>query len=288
MTAVRTPSLAAIALIGTFALGSPCVAYAQGNGRPKTDKSTTTTTPTSSTVGVVATNPVAPQFGAWLDDASAPTRGAGAISMGIGHWRMAGMTQTNVPMLGGGLGLTDRLQISASVPFYRATASTWSARGMDDVYLGAKYTLVDPTLTVSEFGLAISPVVEVLSAGAIDGRVHFALPISVELRRLPFRVYGSAGYFTRGSMFGGTALEWTSAGGMSVTGSLLQSYSLKLPTDTASERQRTDVSVGAALPVGQRVSVFGNVGRSLTSVNAGGTSLALTGGFAVRFKTASR
>ncbi len=227
----------------------------------------------------------APQFGAWLDDASAPTPGAGAVSIGIGHWRMAGMTQTNVPMLGGGLGLTDRLQISASVPFYRATASTWSARGMDDVYLGAKYTLVDPRLTVSEFGVAISPVVEVLSAGAVDGRVHFAVPVSVELRRLPFRVYGSAGYFTRGSVFGGTALEWTSAGGLTLTGSLLQSYSVTAPTDLTSERQRTDVSVGAAVAVAQRVSAFGNVGRSLTSVDAGGTSLALTGGFAVRFQT---
>lgn len=286
MTAVRTPSLTVAVLIGTIALGAPGVAYAQGNGRPKNGKSTTTTT-SGSTPGVIGTPVSSPQFGAWLDDASAPTPGAGALSVGIGHWRMAGMTQTNMPMLGGGLGLTDRLQVSASLPFYRATASTGSARGMDDVYLGAKYTLIDPTLTVSEFGLAISPVVEVLSAGAIDGRVHFALPVSVELRRLPFRVYGSAGYFTRGSVFGGTALEWTSAGGLSLTGSLMQSYSVKTPTDTASERRRIDLTVGAAMPMGQRVSVFGNAGRSLTSVDAGGTSLALTAGFALRFSAAS-
>jgi hypothetical protein len=286
MTAVRTLPLAAAALIGTIALGLPCVAHAQGNGRPKTVKSTVTPT-TSSTPSVIDTTTSSPQFGAWLDDASAPTPGVGAVSVAVGHWRMAGMTQTNVPMLGGGLGVTNRLQLSASVPFYRATGSTWSARGMDDVYLGAKYTLVDPTLTVSEFGLAISPVVEVLSAGAIDGRVHFAVPVNLELRRLPFRVYGSAGYFTRGSVFGGTALEWTSTGGVSLTGSLLQSYSVKMPTDIATGRQRTDVSVGAAMPVGQHISVFGNVGRSLSSVDAGGTSLALTGGFAVRFRTAS-
>jgi hypothetical protein len=158
---------------------------------------------------------------------------------------------------------------------------------VDDVYVGAKYTLVDPTLTVSEFGLAISPVLEVLSAGAADGRTHFALPVSVEIRRLPFRVYGSAGYFTRGSAFGGAALEWNTASGVSLTGSVMQSYSVKMPTDLASARQRTDVSVGAAVPLGQQVSLFGNAGRSLTSVTAGGTSLALTGGFALRFRAAS-
>ena len=44
---------------------------------------------------------------------------------------------------------------------------------------------------------------EVLSAGATDGRVHFAIPVALELRRQPFRVYGSAGYFTRGAVFSG-------------------------------------------------------------------------------------
>jgi hypothetical protein len=97
---------------------------------------------------------------------------------------------------------------------------------MDDLYFGAKYTIIDPTLTLSEFGLAVNPVVEVLSAGNPDGRVHFALPVNVELRRQPFRMYGSAGYFTRGSVFAGGALEWTGTR-MIVTGSLTQSYSIK-------------------------------------------------------------
>jgi hypothetical protein len=157
-----------------------------------------------------------PQFGAWLDDTSASTKGEGTASIGIGHWRLNGMTQTNVPMLGAGLGVTDRLQVSASVPFYRTSAPTGSATGLDDVYLSTKYTLLDPTLTVSEIGVAISPVVEILNADSVDGRVHFALPVSVELRRFPFRVYGSGGYFTRGALFGGGAVEWTASSGFSI------------------------------------------------------------------------
>jgi len=230
------------------------------------------------------------QFGAWLDDASAAVQGEGYTSIGVGYWRMLGSSQTNLPMLGVGMGMTDRLQVSASVPFYRSRYEGGSASGMDDVYLGAKYTVVDPTLTLSEFGLAISPTMEVLSAGNPDGRVHFAVPVSVELRRQPFRVYGSAGVFTRGSFFSGAALEWSSPGGMMLTGSLTQSYSLK--TDAVLDslgigRQRMDLSVGVAYPLGTMAATFVNVGRSLTSLEEGGTSLAVSGGLSLRFSTVS-
>jgi hypothetical protein len=230
------------------------------------------------------------QFGSWLDDASASSRGEGYTSIAIGHWRMMGSSQTNIPMLGVGMGLSDRLQVSASVPFYRARYEGGSVSGMDDVYVGAKYTLVDPTLTLSEFGLAISPTMEYLSSGDPDGRVHFAIPVSVELRRQPFRMYGSAGVFTRGSFFSGAALEWAMPVGAVVTGSLTQSYSLKEDAVLDSlgiGRQRMDASLGVAYPFGTMAATFINVGRSLTSMEEGGTSLALSGGISVRFNTTS-
>ena len=180
-------------------------AHAQGNGRPKNPKAGTpspTPSPASSpattssvspttTVDSFAGAPSYRQFGSWLEDASAPTRGEGYTNIGFGYWRMNGMSQTNVPMLGAGLGVSDRLGVSATVPFYRTNVAGTTARGMDDVYLGASYNLIDPTLTVSEFGLSVGTVMEVLSTGATDGRVHFAIPVALELRRQPFRVYGS-------------------------------------------------------------------------------------------------
>jgi hypothetical protein len=292
----------AIAVFVTIGLAIPGLAQGQGNGRPKAPKgsSPTTTTPTSpstssSTAAPSATTAPVPvstyrQFGAWLDDASASARGEGYTSIGVGYWRMLASSQTNVPMLGVGLGVTDRMQVGASVPFYRARFDGGSASGMDDVYLSAKYTLVDPTLTLSEFGLAISPTMEVLSSGNPDGRIHFAVPVSIELRRQPFRVYGSAGLFTRGSFFSGAALEWSSPAGMMLTGSLTQSYSLKddAVLDTLGVgRQRMDVSLGAAFPLGTMAATFVNVGRSLTSAEEGGTSLALSGGISLRFSTVS-
>ena len=287
----------AIGLFLFVGLALPGLAEAQGKGRPKAPRGSapTTTTPTSpsassSTSTTSAAVPISTyrQFGAWLDDASAAGPGEGYTSIGVGHWRMLGSTQTNLPMLGVGVGVTDRMQVGASVPFYRASYEGGSASGMDDLYLSAKYTLVDPTLTLSEFGLAISPTMEVLSAGSPGGRVHFAVPVSVELRRQPFRVYGSAGLFTRGSFFSGAALEWSAPGGMALTGSLTQSYSLKddaVLDSIGIGSQRTDVSFGVAYPLGTMAATFVNVGRSLTSVEEGGTSLALSGGISFRFST---
>jgi len=292
----------AAALFVFIGLALPGLAEAQGKGRPKAPRgsSPTTTTPTSPSASSTTTAPTTStasaavpistyrQFGAWLDDASAAGPGEGYTSIGVGHWRMLGSTQTNLPMLGAGIGVTDRMQVGASLPFYRASYEGGSATGMDDVYLSAKYTLVDPTLTLSEFGLAISPTMEVLSAGSPDGRVHFAIPVSMELRRQPFRIYGSAGLFTRGSFFSGAALEWSSPVGMVLTGALTQSYSLKddaVLDSMGIGSRRSDVSLGVAYPLGTMAATFVNVGRSLTSLEEGGTSLALSGGISFRFTT---
>jgi hypothetical protein len=299
----------------------PATGFAQGNGngngRPKApgqnkpaptpspaptspsdssggSSSTSTTTPAAPTGGdalaaspdVFSTVSSFRQFGSWLDDASAATPGEGQTSVGIGHWRMDGMTQTNFPMIGMGLGVTDRLQVSASLPFYHASYDGAVMRGIDDIYLSAKYVLVDPTLTLSEVGVAVSPVVEVLSSGAPDGRVHFAVPVNVELRRLPFRVYASAGYFTRGSVFTGGAVEWTSPSRLTFTGALTQSYSIQ--SDAALDAlgigaRRSDVTGSVSLPIGQIAAGYVSVGRSLSKLEEGGTSLSLSGGLAVRF-----
>lgn len=286
----------AIGLFVVAGLVIPGFAFAQGNGRPKAPRAPapTTTSPTTSSATAVTPDAAPPvssfrQFGAWLDDASAPTwRGEGYTSIGVGYFRLAGSSQMSVPMLGMGMGLSDRLQVSASVPFYRTSSAGATYSGLDDMYFGAKYTIVDPTLTLSEFGLAVNPLVEVLSAGNPD-RVHFALPVSLELRRQPFRVYGSAGYFTRGSVFSGGALEWTGAR-LIVTGSLSQSYSIKedLALDSMSvSRQHLSVSGSAAVPFTSRAAGFVSVGRSLTSPEQGGTSLALSGGLSIRFSAPS-
>jgi hypothetical protein len=292
-------------------------AHAQGNGRPKNPNSnkpsnpspapapttgttstntTTTTTTTSSistapatTVDAFAASPSYRQFGSWLEDASAPTRGEGYTNIGFGYWRMSGTSQTNVPMLGAGVGVNDRIGLSATVPFYRTSVEGTTYRGMDDVYLGASYNVLDPTLTLSEVGLSVGTVMEVLSSDGGDGRVHFAFPIALELRRQPFRVYGSAGYFTRGAVFSGAALEWVGPRQWIVSGILTQSRSIKSDAtldSLAVSRQRADVMASFAHAIGGSATGYFSVGRSLSSLAEGGTSLALNGGISIRFSAA--
>jgi hypothetical protein len=52
-------------------------------------------------------------------------------------------------------------------------------------------------------------------------------------------------------------------------------------------RQRLDVSLGVAYPLATSAATFVSVGRSLTSIEEGGTRLALSGGISLRFSTLS-
>ncbi len=175
------------------------------------------------------------------------------------------------------------------MPFYHTRFGGATYSGLDDVYISAKYTAIDPMLTESQLGLAVSPVVEVLSEGAPDGRVHVGIPVSVELRRQPFRAYGSAGYFSRGSVFTGGAIEWSTSSGMVLTGALVQSYSLN--DDAVLDamgigKQRVDFMAGVGYPVANIAAAYASFGRSLTSIDEGGTTLSFSAGLSFRFRTA--
>lgn len=281
----RRVVVTAAAVLLPAVLVLPHEAAAQGRGRPKGPRTNgASTSQTGSAPPAVAFR----QFGSWLDDASAPTPGEGRTAIAVGYWRMSGASQMNVPMVDVGYGLGPRLQVSASVPFYRSSYEGTTARGLDDVYLSGKFTLIDPSETESQFGLAVSPVLEVLSAGAQNGRLHYALPVSVELRRQPFRVYGSAGYFSRGALFSAGAIEYGMASGLVLTGALMQSYStVDDPTLTALGigRQRVDITAAVGYPLGTAASAYVSVGRTLTSVAEGGTSFGISGGISFRFSS---
>ena len=154
------------------------------------------------------------------------------------------------------------------------------------MYVSGKLTLIDPSLTLSEFGLAVSPVIEVLSPGGSDGRIHYAVPASIELRRQPFRVFGSGGYFSRGSVFAAGAVEWSAPAGYLMTVSVSRSISIAADATLDAvgvSRQRADVTGSVAYPLGQATAAYVSVGRSLTSVAQGGTAFSLAGGISFRF-----
>jgi hypothetical protein len=277
----------------TLALALPLDAAAQGRGRPKQPRpaaaggspSAPAPATTSASAGADTSVPVFRQFGTWLDDASAAAPGTGWMSIGAGYWRVPGGSQIDVPILGVAYGAASRVQLSATVPFYRASYLGATARGLDDVYLGAKFVAVDPARGDRNVGLAVSPVIEILGTGAVGRRVHWALPVSAEVRGGALRLYGSAGYFSRGAVFTGGALEVTAPAGTMFTAALTQSLSTSevSPALPAPGRSRVDAMLSVAHPLTAAAAGYVSIGRSLTSIDSGGTTLAVTGGITVGF-----
>jgi hypothetical protein len=274
------PRVILVAVVGLLTLAA--VAEAQGRGRPKRPPLTTAGDTNGAqqvqTRTVSSAAPLFHQFGAWLDDATGSARGVGRVAIGAGYWRARDGTFVDVPIFDGSYALTDRLQLAATVPLYRSSYSGLSHSGLDDVYVSGKITMFDASNTASGGGLAVTPLLEILSAGYAGDRLHWALPVSVEWRRAPVRFYGSAGYFSRGAVFGGGAVDWATPAGTVLTVAVTQSFAtLK---ERNSRAAQADVSVGLAQSLTDAVAAYVSIGRSLASPAGQETTFAVTGGVA--------
>jgi hypothetical protein len=231
------------------------------------------------------------QFGVWLDDATLSPRGQGWATFGIGYSRSIFGRQWDAPSVDAGLGVSPRVQLAVSAPFTKATYTDGTVnRGVGDVYVAAKLGLLDPTAEGRSFGIALVPVVEVLSSGSVaegSSRVNWALPIAVEKRFTSFRAYGTAGYFSRGSVFASGALEVPVNAKITATATVSHSRSLdEDPLSDALElsRSRWDVSGGAVYFFSPRATFYGSVGRTVSRLDANGSSLSLGAGVSFGFQ----
>lgn len=277
-------------LIPTIVLvlgASPHLAEAQrqGRGRPKTPQATSVDTGVATTTTTASSSQFR-QFGVWLDDATTRAEGQGSVGLGVGYWRGGGGSLVDVPIIDGSYAFHDRFQFSATVPFYRSEYDGTTTRGLDDTYLSGKIVLIDPALKDARFGIAVSPVVEILSPGFLEDRLHWALPVSAEFRASPVRFYGSTGYFSRGSLFAAGALEWSASRGTSLTFALTHAS----PTTedvTGLTGGRTDMSISVGHPVSSAASVYASFGRTLSSPDdASKTTFGLSGGVSFNFAAA--
>jgi hypothetical protein len=115
--------------------------------------------------------------------------------------------------------------------------------------------------------------------------------VSVELRGSDYRVYGSAGYFSRGAIFSSGAVEMPVTNRLIVTGALIQMRSLNdSPAADALglSKNRLDLAGAAAYFVMPSVAAFGSIGRTISSAGPLGTSLTLNGGVSMTFAGVSR
>ncbi len=231
-------------------------------------------------------------FGSWLDDASFLEKGKGWTTFGIGYWRSTGGHQWDVPSMDAGLAVHKRVHVGISTPFsYASYGDGYTSRGLGDTYLSAKVGVIDPDAEGHKFGLAVVPIMEILSSGSVlegDSRVHWAIPVTVERRFDAFRVYGAGGYFSRGSIFGAGALEVPLSSRVVATGVLSHSRSIKddpLSDALGLASSRFDLSGSVIYVVSDVITAFGSIGRTISETDANASTLAVTGGVSFGFNT---
>ena len=266
----------------------PAAAQGKGQGRPKNPQVSSESGGGTGTGAATVSTSQFRQFGVWLDDATTRAEGGGSVGIGVGYWRGNGASLVDIPMIDGSYAVHDRVQLGMNVPFYRSESSGTTSRGVDDMYFSGKIVLIDPALKDARFGIAVIPVLEVLSPGFFEDRVHWALPVSLEFRATPVRVYGSTGYFSRGAVFGAGAVEWTSPAGTSLTFSL--THTAPTAEDTSGlTGGRSDFSVAVGRSLNDAASVYVGGGRTLSSPDeTNKTSFAISGGISFSFSAKTR
>jgi hypothetical protein len=280
-------SAAAAALLLIFSAG-PVAAQGHGRGLGKT-KGHGSTDPGAPAPTVPGTG--IRQFGIWLDDATVSPPGQGWATFGIGYSRALFGNQWDAPSFDAGLGVSPRVQVAVTAPFSKVSYTDGTTdRGLGDVYAAVKIGLVDPTATGRSFGIAVAPVVEFLSSGSVPeggSRVHWALPVAIEKRFSSCRAYGTLGYFSRGSVFASGALEVPV--NAKVTATATVSHSRSLHEDPLSDqlllaRSRWDVSGGAVYFFSPKATFYGSVGRTVSRLDANGSSLSVGAGVSLGFQ----
>ncbi len=202
-----------------------------------------------------------------------------------------GGKEIDVPAVGISFGLTRRLQLDFSIPYFRAQYGTdFRMNGIGDKFLSAKLRVRDADS--GGLGLAFEPVLEILGKGSLAAgelgpkKYNLALPVIVQKNFPRFNLYGETGYITRGAIFagvGGDAPIFKRLGG---GGNVLYSRATRfndLSLEFGLLRSRVDGNLSLYYVFHPRFSVFASAGRTLSRMDAIATSYILNLGFNVNF-----
>jgi hypothetical protein len=277
-----------MAIAGLLAASGPVAAQGNGHGNGHYHATVTSAASQGGSNSAPIPGTGVRNFGSWLDDASLQDPGRGFLTMGFGVFKTPAYREVDLPSIDSAFAVNRRLQVGMAVPYYYANApGDPVGRGFGDVYLTAKYQLRAPTQ--HRTGYAVIPMVEVLSVPPPSGgsRVQWALPVSAERQFKGWRAMGTGGYFSRGALFGAGAVEARTSKRTWVTGSLSQSYSTHhddLSTALGFHRSRTDVSGGVNYALRPDISVFGNLGRTISARDDNSASFILSAGVSFGLK----
>jgi hypothetical protein len=218
-------------------------------------------------------------LGSWLDDATLLGTGNIAMSISAAFWASPGTHQLDLPIVAAIVGARRRFDVGIGAPVSRVTdGSGAQISGVGQVFVYGKLALTNPASAGRHVGLAFSPVVQITS-GTWDptgtSQVGIALPLNLELRGGPCRVYGSVGYFSRGATFATGALEVATSRSLVLTGTLGYTASTAAAVSALDvSPSRTDTSFAATVRVSPRAALAASVGRSRAT--AGDASAAVT------------
>ena len=227
------------------------------------------TAATNTSVPAASASSVA-YYGSWLDDASIVEPGDVWIGVATGYWRGSSNRQFDVPVASAAVGVNRRFQAGGSVSFYHfRDAEGLSESGLGNFSVYGKFQLLDPARAAGAIGVAVTPLIEV-TPGASE-RLGWALPVNIEVQRGGIRLYGSSGYFSRGSMFGTLGADVPVASRIAISANFGQTYA-------RAGSHQTSFGIGASIGVGATSGVYIGVGQTLMPSSLGQGGLSLAGG----------
>jgi hypothetical protein len=223
-------------------------------------------------------------FGSWLDDASTLAPGEMWVTLSGQRWASPAFDGVDLPVADVSVGVGSRVHAFATLPVTRyGYPGTPRVRELGDLYVGTKIGLRNAD--TSRVGLSVSPALEIVGSDSmIDNglpRVSLVVPVNLEVRHTGGRVYGSAGFFTRGAWFVGAALERQLSSSLVATGAMSLMGSAKdtaLSGEYGLHNQRVDASGALAWIPAPTVVLFAGVGRTLSAMDLDATRYAFSFG----------
>ena len=280
--AASARAAAAAALISVVA-ATPAIAQGKSGSAPGRSKkgaaaaAAATVSPATATASTSAPSSSPNNvlyYGSWLDDASVMPRGSIWMGASTAYWKADTAHQVDAPVFMGAAGVTRRTQVGASLPIYHFNDQAgFSASGVGTVSVYGKVMLLDANAGPG-LGLAVTPLIEV--APGADSAFGWALPVNVEARAERFRVYGSAGYFSRGSIFGTAAVEVPTSRRTAVTGTLGQSH--------AGDSNQTSFGLSLSFSVSPTTGLFVGLGHSSAGALLENGGVSIGGGISLLVK----
>jgi len=266
-----------VAASAVVALAVAVTAQAQGHGNGNANAHKSQPPSSSALLSPASTTSASPL--SWIDDASLLAPGSMTLTVSALRWSGADLSEVDVPIVDAAVGLTKRLQIGASIPHVvGSTDGTGPVGGLGTAYITGKVAL----LTEREVKLAVSPVLEILGAGAVqalpvgDSRYQLGLPVSLEVVQGSVRLFAATGFFTRGAWFagGGTGFQLTPKAGASAT--FTRSWA-KTDVDGVN-RDRREISGGMSYFIRPQIAVYSSLGHTIATADESGAGMTVSGG----------